>query len=59
MQVEVSSSRTPFSRFLVKLCAISGGVFSVWRILDNFFYYSGFLLSFGPGGKTAGFITPR
>lgn len=56
-QVEVSSSRPPFSHFLVKLCAISGGVFSVSRIVDNFFYYSGFLFAFGP--KTQGFITPR
>jgi hypothetical protein len=55
--VEVSSSRPPFSHFLVKLCAISGGVFSVSRIVDNFFYYSGFLFAFGP--KTQGFITPR
>lgn len=60
-QVEVSSTRPPLSHFLVKLCAISGGVFSVSRILDNWMFYSGmgFLFNFGSGGKTQGFITPR
>lgn len=54
--VEVSTVTTPFSHFVVKLCAIAGGVFSISRLLDNFFYYSGVFL-----GKGTGFLagTPR
>ncbi|TFJ83594.1 hypothetical protein NSK_004699 [Nannochloropsis salina CCMP1776] len=54
--VEVSTVSVPFSHFLVKLCAIAGGVFSISRLLDNVFYYSGVFL-----GKGTGFLagTPR
>jgi len=45
-----------FSLSHTQLCAIAGGVFSISRLLDNFFYYSGVFL-----GKGTGFLagTPR